>query len=89
MNNPVNNGRCAKCRGKTLPNGICPKCSDVAESVARLQAAHKRLRSEDILTRQNMRKSSWWLRRAIEKAKTQAEELPLSGQDAALPVGDR
>lgn len=77
--------RCATCRRVLMANGLCSMCADPAESVERLRKAAE---SQDIIKRQAMRKSSWWLRKAIERAKSDPQ-LPLSGQDAALPVGDR
>ena len=68
--------RCPQCSAEVLPNGVCPVC----ESLARLR--------ETALLTGNMRALPG--RRPARKGlRALPDELPMSGQDAALPVGDR
>jgi len=65
--------RCVKCRGELLPNGICPNCDDPGASVERLRGMIRERRPRP--------------RPPIGPALV--VNRPLSGQDAALPPGDR
>jgi len=64
-----------------MGNGLCPKCATAAEVIERVQA--------NIRRRSKPERSAWWMGKAKAYGRQRQENLPLAGQDAALPVGDR
>lgn len=70
-------------RGHELErNGTCSRCEDPAQALLRLRAAvTPKLRTPVARKPQG----TWWM----GKLKQYAQQPELSGQDAALPKGDR
>lgn len=82
---------CGAC-GWTYDGQECPNCA----TFARLKVAQANFRPSEGLQRRararNKRKAAggtWWMQKAAESARARTAELPLAGQDAALPIGDR
>lgn len=88
--------KCPKCEFEVTPGKPCENC----EMFQRLQAAQARfkptraklrLRQGPDKVQRAGRSGGWWMKKAKEHAENLASgvALPLAGQDAALPVGDR
>jgi hypothetical protein len=80
MNQPRVIARCPACSGEVERDGTCLNCAALARLRATAEATGK-LRDRKLPTR--------GLRRGLRFGPGIAAQLPLSGQDAALPVGDR
>jgi hypothetical protein len=99
----MSEGKCTNC-GQPSATDYCPNCEQFRERLEKLRADQRERRRRPI-PYQKPRKQvgSWFMpqcrqygpklvaeREAERVARlAQAQELPLSGQDAALPVGDR
>lgn len=89
--------KCNKCNGELDRHG-CPRCDDPVMRLEQLRLAQIQLR-QDLRSgvvksrRARKREGAYFFQRARlfaeQRRAEQAPELPLSGQDAALPVGDR
>lgn len=80
---------CTNC-GQPSAADYCAVCAQFRERLEELRAAHRERRRRMKLPVWRVQRKSppgWWLDQA--KAYARAGELPLTGQDAALPVGDR
>lgn len=77
--------RCVNCRAAVDRNGRCANCEDAAAAVGRLKAT---LAVSKVKARRSQAGGAWWLGRGKQWARDAAPR-PLSGQDAALPPGDR
>ena len=72
--------RCPKCASEVLSNGVCPVCASI-ERLRATAAATGNMRTRPGPTR--------GLRNGLRYGPGLTAQLPLSGQDAALPPGDR
>ena len=99
----MSNGKCLKCNGERDRHG-CPRCDDPVQRLETMRQSQKQfwrdVRSGKVtLKRPPKAKPGGYFmqqcRQAAEikgkrlEAMGERNEMPLSGQDAALPVGDR
>lgn len=78
--------RCNKC-GRKLDGGPCTYCPDPAQRLMALQA---RVGPKGrTAPPKRVQGSAWWMNKARQFAATKDRDLPLSGQDAAMPPQDR
>ena len=93
--------KCTNCGAMTAPDDYCPDCEQFRERLEAMRAEAKRYRAN----KQDVRRAKVkggaafrdqclrYGRRLQAEGKlppdAEAEALPLSGQDAALPPGDR
>jgi hypothetical protein len=83
--------KCARCEFEVVAGQPCANCARFEQfrQTARALGKVRGRPEQDKVTRAG-KGGSWWMKKAREHAATAAAgELPLSGQDAALPVGDR
>ena len=95
MNELARDGACPKCEGRGAKDE--PVDKEAAALIERLRKANANFKPvvaarerAVVWQRKRLQRASWWMgRMQNEKGKIQNGEMPLAGQDAALPVGDR
>lgn len=79
--------KCAKCGRQLLSNGLCVNCNTPQDALERLRALQKKpAPPRKHYFNGKPSGGAWFMNRLREK---DAAERPLSGQDAAMPPGDR